>query len=120
MQNFVQTGKVVTVVAPYAVSSGGGVLVTGTGFIFGIAINNQNSGDYMDMNIEGVYDLAKDTSTFNQGDYVYWNNTTKLATSTATGNEKIGVAVLAQPNGTVAPGGASGDPTVRVRLNLSF
>jgi predicted RecA/RadA family phage recombinase len=120
MKNYVQQGKTLTVVAPYAVNSGGGVEITGTGYLFGIAVNNQNPGDNMEMQVEGVFDLAKDASTFNEGDYVYWNNTAYQATSTVGTNKKIGVAVLLQPNGNNAPGGATTDPTVRVRLNPTF
>ena len=120
MKNYVQQGKTITVIAPYAVSSGGGVEIAGTGYLFGIAVNNQSLGDNMEMQGEGVFDLAKDTSTFNEGDYVYWNNTAFQATSTVGTNKKIGVAVLMQANGIAAPGGAAGDPTVRVRLNPAF
>jgi predicted RecA/RadA family phage recombinase len=120
MNNYVQQGITVTVIAPYAVNSGGGVLVAGTGHLFGIAVNNQNQGDNMEIVTQGVFDLAKDTSTFAEGDYVYWDNTNKVATSTATNNTKIGVAALMQASGVAAPGGNSTDPTVRVRLNHDF
>src|SRR5271165_6977437 len=120
MQNYVQKGQTLTVVAPYGVTSGAGVLVSGTGYVFGIAVNTQNQGDSMEIVVEGVYDLTKDTSTFSSGDYVYWDNTNKVATSTATGNKKIGVALLSQPSGANALGGNSGDATVRVRLNSAF
>ena len=120
MQNYVQQGKTVTVVAPYNVTSGGGVQVSGTGYVFGIAVNTQNQNDSMEIVTEGVFDLVKDGSTFANGDYVYWDNTNKVATSTATGNKKIGVAVLSQPSGVNAAGGNSGDATVRVRLNPAF
>ena len=120
MKNYVQSGETVTVTAPYAVLSGGGILITGTGHIFGVAVNNQNSGDSSEVLTEGVFDLTKDTSTFAEGDYVYWNNSLQECTSTATSNTKIGVAALTTPSGVNAPGGLSGDPTVRVRLNQSF
>ena len=120
MNNYVQQGKTITVLAPYAVTGGGGVQVNGTGVLFGIAVNSQNLGDNMEIVTEGVFDLVKDTSTFVNGDYVYWDNTAKLCTSTATSNTKIGVAALTTPSGVNAPGGLSGDPTVRVRLNQSF
>jgi len=90
---------------------GGGLLVAGTGHIFGVAVNNQSSGDSTEVLTKGV-DLAKDTSTFAEGDYVYWDNTAKLCTSTATSNTKIGVAALTTPGGVNAPGGLSGDATV--------
>ena len=120
MQNYVQKGQTLTVVAPYAVTSGGGVLVAGTGYVFGVAVNTQNQGESMEIVVEGVFDLAKDASTFANGDYVYWDNTNKVTTSTTTGNKKIGAAVLSQPSGVNAAGGNSADATVRVRLNAAF
>jgi len=120
MKNYVQRGDTVTVTAPYAVLSGSGLLITGTGHIFGVAVNNQSSGDSTEVLTAGVFDLAKDTSTFAEGDYVYWDNTAKLCTSTSTSNTKIGVAAITTPSGVNAPGGLSGDATVRVRLNQSF
>jgi|GEM_PF-162629 predicted RecA/RadA family phage recombinase len=123
MQNYIQRGNTVTVAAPYALVSGQGCQV---GNIFGVAVNNQNLGDSTELVVEGVFDLAKDGSTFNSGDKVYWNNSTQQATSstlTAAGgsNKEIGFAVLNTPSGVNAPGGQAADPTVRVRLNpLSF
>jgi len=123
MQNYIQRGNTLTVAAPYALTSGQGCQV---GNIFGVSVNNQNPGDATELVVEGVFDLAKDGSTFNPGDKVYWNNTTQLATSstlTAAGasNKEIGFAAPNQPDGTVAPGGQTTDATVRVRLNpLSF
>ena len=114
MKNYVQRGDTVTVTAPYAVLSGGGILITGTGHIFGVAVNNQSSGDSSEVLTEGVFDLTKDTSTFAEGDYVCnWKIVCRKRTSTATSNTKIGVAALTTPSGVNAPGGLSGDPTVR-------
>jgi predicted RecA/RadA family phage recombinase len=120
MQNYIQRGETLTAIAPYNVTSGGGVQVSGTGYVFGIAVNTQNQGDNMEIVVEGVFDLAKDASTFTNGDYVYWDNTNRVATSTGTGNKKIGVAVLSQASGVSAPGGNTADATVRVRLNPAF
>ena len=119
MNNYVQQGKTITVIAPYAVNSGGGVEVVGTGYLFGIAVNTQALGDNMEIVTEGVFDLVKDTSTFANGDYVFWDNVNKVATSINT-DKKIGTAVLMQASGVNAPGGVAGDATVRVRLNQSF
>ena len=120
MKNYVQKGDTVTVIAPYAVLSGGGLLISGTGHIFGVAVNNQSSGDNMEVLTTGVFDLAKDNSTFAEGDYVYWDNTAKLCTSTSTSNTKIGVAAITTPSGVNALGGGANDATVRVRLNPTF
>ena len=119
MNNYVQQGKTITVIAPYNVNSGGGVEVVGTGYLFGVAVNTQVTGDNMEIVTEGVFDLVKDASTFSNGDYVYWDNVNHVATSINT-DKKIGVAVLMQASGANAPGGAAGDPTVRVRLNPAF
>lgn len=123
MQNYVQQGQTLTVIAPFALLSGGGCQV---GNIFGVSVNNQNTGDSSELVVEGVFDLAKDTSTFNPGDKVFWNNTTLQATSSpltaaGTSNKEVGFAVLSQASGVNAPGGQTTDATVRVRLiPLSF
>jgi predicted RecA/RadA family phage recombinase len=91
-----------TVAAPYTVKSGGGVKV---GNLFGVAVYDAALNASLEIVAMGVFDLAKDTSTFASGDAVYWDDTNKVATSTATGNKKIGVAVLSQPSGVNAPGG---------------
>jgi predicted RecA/RadA family phage recombinase len=113
MINFVQRGATLTVLAPYVLTSGAGCRV---GNIFGVAVNNQAQGDSSEIVLEGVFDLAKDSSTFASGDLVYWDNVAKAATSTVGSNLLIGEATLDQASGTAALGGASGDATVRVRL----
>ena len=104
MQNYVHRGETLTLTAPYAVSSGGGVKV---GNIFGVAVNTQVQGDSMEAVVSGVFDLAKDASTFSQGDLVYWDDTNKVGTSTVGANLLIGSAEKAQ---------LTGDGTVRVKL----
>jgi predicted RecA/RadA family phage recombinase len=113
MQNFIQQGNTLTLTAPYAVNSGAGALV---GRIFGVAADTLASGAIGQFVVKGVFDLAKDTSTFADGDKVYWDNSAKLCTSVATAHNIIGVAVLIQSDGTSALGGASGDATVRAFL----
>lgn len=105
MKNYVYSGSTIEVTAPYAVVSGAGVLV---GAIFGIAADDSAISVTMEIKTEGVFDLAKDTSVFSQGDRVFWDNTAKLATSVAAGNRSIGRAVQAQ---------LTGDATVRLMLN---
>lgn len=109
MKNYVQKGENLTIAAPYDVVSGGGVK---SGLIFGVAAGDALSGADVDLVTVGVFDLPKvSTDTFAVGAAVYWNDTTKLVTSTASGNTKIGVAVSAATN----PSG-----TVNVRLNGTF
>jgi predicted RecA/RadA family phage recombinase len=107
--NFVQPGETLTLAAPAAVDSGGGVLI---GSIFGVAQGDAASGALVDIATEGVWTLPKVSAlAISVGDVLYWDNTAKLVNKTASGNTRIGVAVTAAAN----PSG-----TVRVRLNGSF
>ncbi|WP_374422730.1 DUF2190 family protein [Paracoccus sp. (in: a-proteobacteria)] len=111
MKNYVQPGNTITLTAPYAVSSGDGLLV---GSIFGVAAGTAALGEAVEAALTGVYDLKKVASqAWAAGDKVYWDNTAKEATKTTTSNTLIGVAVVA------VAGGAS-DIIGRVRLNASF
>lgn len=109
MNNNVQPGKTVTVTAPYAVASGAGVLV---GALFGIAANTAALGAAVEVDTVGVFDIKKTSAqAWTQGQLVYWDNTAREVTTTASGNTKIGVALE-----------AAGNPSDvgRVRLNGSF
>ncbi len=109
MKNFVQPGVNLTLPAPYNVASGDGLLV---GLIFAVACAAAASGALVESTTEGVFDLtALTTDTATIGAAIYWDNTNKRCTTTASGNTKIGVATQAKANG---------ETTVRVRLNASF
>ena len=109
MRNYVQPGNNVTIPAPYAVASGGGVK---SGLLFGIAAGSAAEAADLDLVTVGVFDLTKvGANSFAVGAAVYWDDTAKLATSTSASNTKIGVAVEAAAADTAA---------VRVRLNGSF
>ena len=110
---YIQAGEIITALAAYTVVSGAGML---TGNMFGVAMDDTASGVAGQFKLNGVWDLAKDASTFTDESLVYWDNTAKKCTSTSSGNTLIGFATLLQPDGTSALGGASGDATVRVRL----
>jgi predicted RecA/RadA family phage recombinase len=111
MKNYVQPGNTLTLNAPYAVTSGDGLLVSS---IFGIASGTAALGEAVEAALVGVYDLKKVASqAWSVGDKVYWDNTNKEATKTATANTLIGVA-------TEAVAGGAGDVIGRVRLNGSF
>src|ERR1039457_5524754 len=87
MINFVKSGDNLTLAAPYDVLSGGGFKV---GNVFGVAANATLSGADVECDREGVYDLAKDNSTFSQGDLAYWDDSAKKVTSTVASNLLIG------------------------------
>jgi len=104
MNNFVKSGDNLTLAAPYDVLSGGGFKV---GNVFGVAANDTLSGADVECDVEGVYDLAKDASTFAQGDLAYWDDSAKKVTSTVASNLLIGAVEVAA---------ATGAAVVRVNL----
>ena len=118
MKNFVQNGKNVDITAPYAVASGGGVLV---GQLFGVAIADIANGEEGTIATEGVYTLDKATGSGTggaQGVLAYWNNTAKKVTGAAAGNTLIGcflkeaantdAVATVRLNGSARPAEASG------------
>ncbi|AHD01964.1 DUF2190 family protein [Leisingera methylohalidivorans] len=111
MKNYVQPGNTITLTAPYAVTSGDGLLV---GSIFGIASADAALNDPVEAALVGVFDLTKvGSQAWTVGAKVYWDDTNKRTTSVATSNKLIGVA-------TEAVAGGAGDTIGRVRLNGSF
>lgn len=113
MRNFIQRGDVLTVTntTGAAIASGSGVLL---GSVFGVAGNNIPVSEDGPINVVGVYELPKAPSqAWAFGVPVFWDNAAKVATTTATGNTRIGVAVL-------AVAGGAGDTLGQVRLNGSF
>ena len=79
------------------------------GTLFGISSYDATVGAEVELDLVGVFDIPKTAAeTFTRGAKVYWNNTTKLATSTAAGNSLIGATTVAA---------AGSDATARVRLN---
>ena len=111
MKNYVQPGKTITLTAPYAVTSGDGLLV---GSIFGVAAGTAALGEAVEAAVVGVYDMKKVASqAWVAGDRIYWDNTAKQTTKTLTSNTLIGVA-------TEAVAGGATDLIGRVRLNGAF
>jgi len=95
MKNFIQSGCTLTVIAPANVLSGQGVLA---GAIFGVACNDAVQGAQVEVNRLGVYALAAVTAdTGAIGAKIYWDNTAKRLTTTATNNTLVGA--LATPKG---------------------
>lgn len=101
MKNHVQPGNTLTLPAPADVLSGAGVVV---GSIFGVANGDALSGELVDLDVVGVFTLPKVSAlAIAIGDKVYWDDTNKLVTKTASGNTAIGVAtsVAANPSASV-------------------
>lgn len=106
MLNFVQPGNTVTLTAPANVASGAGVLV---GSMFGLAQFDALQGAEVECAVVGVFDIAKvSAQAWAPGDPIYWDDSAKLATTTAGANTLIGVAVATAANPT---------STGRLRLN---
>ncbi len=95
-KNFIQPGEVITVTAPAAVTSGSPLLV---GTLFGVAQTDAESGAYVEIVRRGVYVLPKVLAqAWTAGAKIYWDDTAKNCTSTASGNTLIGAAVAAAAN----------------------
>lgn len=109
MRNFVQPGEVISVAAPYALTSGQGALV---GSLFGVAVADAANGTPVELRCDGVFDLTKATGqAWTVGVALFWDNAARNVTTTLTGNTRIGVATAAA---------ASGATVGRVRLNGTF
>lgn len=101
-----QPGEVLKLLAPYDVASDAGFLV---GSIFAVASSAALSGAEVEGARRGVFIItALSTDTFSVGAKVYWDNTNKRCTSTASGNTLIGAATAVK---------ASGATTVTVLLD---
>lgn len=99
--NYVQPGDHIVVESEdvtdaVAISSGDGVLV---GSLFGVALVDIAVGASGAIATKGVWDIAKTSAeAWTVGQKIYWNATTGAATSTASTNKQIGVAVAVAEN----------------------
>lgn len=99
MKNFVQDGGVISVIAPYAVSSGGGVQI---GALVGVATHSAATGGPLEIKRRGVFDVAAlSTDVAPVGTPVYWDDTNKRITTTATDNTLVGCLTEAKADGDV-------------------
>ena len=107
--NYIQEGGAITVTAPSGgTTSGLGVKI---GSLFGVAATTQLINEDVVLLTEGVFELVKvGSQAWSVGDPIYWNDTSKYCTTTASGNLDIGVCVE-------AVGSGSGDTLGKVRLN---
>jgi len=110
MQNYIECGDVVPVVAAAAITSGQGLKV---GALLGVAAGSAAIGEKVSVILEGVFSLPKRThassAAMAQGSAVYWDDTAKVIDNTSNTGANIlaGYAFLAA---------ASLDATVQVRL----
>jgi len=94
MKNYIQPGRMLTLLAPATLLSGAVVIV---GSFVGIAATDAASGAPVEVSTEGVFDLPKTApEVWAQGAPVYWDAGTAKATTVGTGGlPLIGVATEA-------------------------
>ena len=93
MKNFIQPGHVVTVTAPVGGVVSGQMIKVGS--LVGVVASDAAENEECELAVSGVFDLPSDGSSFSQGAKVYWDDTAKQVTSTASGNTLIGHALAA-------------------------
>lgn len=95
MRNYVQPGDSLALAVPYAggVTSGQGVLV---GALFGVAAVDAAQNAVIECQTKGVFDIAKEPAlAITAGARLFWDNTNRRLTTTATGNFQVGLATVA-------------------------
>lgn len=94
--NYIQEGDTLVLAAPYDRLSGEGALI---GSLFGVALATVASGANGTFTTQGVFQLPKTSAqAWTVGAKIYWDNTNKECTTTATSNTLIGCAVEAAAN----------------------
>ena len=103
---FYHDGKRIDIVQSNDIESGDVVLI---GELIGVQTNQIKKDEKGSVAISGVFQVEKKPGfSFPEGQKVYWDNTVKQATSTASGNTLMGL--------TVAQTGTQ-DRTVLVKIN---
>ena len=93
MKNFIQQGSTLTLTAPATTTSGQLVVV---GAIIGVANFDAASGDEVEVDIEGVFELPKlSGDTIAVGEKLYWNGTALTKTAGTGSKPLVGYAVTA-------------------------
>lgn len=105
MKNYIQPGDTLTMPSPAAVTSGDVVIV---GAFIGIAAGDAASGADLDLVTKGVFSVPKvNAQAIGLGAVVYYDAATELATTTSSGNTRLGIATAAAANPS---------PSVNVKL----
>lgn len=106
MKNYIQSGQTMPYTAPSGGIAAGAVVISNK--IVGIAASSGAEGTSVQVNLGGVYELAKAAGAVAQGALVYWAAGAGNVTTTSSGNTLIGRAFAAA---------ADGDTTIQVILN---
>jgi predicted RecA/RadA family phage recombinase len=103
---FIQDGDYIDYTPGSAVAAGD-VIVQGD--LVGVAKGDIAANKLGALALTGVFDFAKNTGVaYTVGQILYWDDTTNVVTTTASGNKQIGKVVRAA---------ATTDSTVRMRLS---
>ena len=103
MRNYVQPGDSLALAVPCA----GGV-TSGQGALFGVAAIDGVQNAVIECQTKGVFDITKEPAlAITAGARLFWDNTNRRLTTTATGNFQVDVATVAA---------LVGDATVRAVL----
>ena len=97
----------IPMVVPYAggILSGQGMLV---GAFFGVAASDAAQNETVECETRGEFELPKEPAqAISAGARLFWDDTNRRITTTATGNVQVGIATMAA---------AASDATVRVML----
>ena len=107
MKNYIQPGKMVTAIAPVGGALSGTAYLIGS--LFGVAATSQAAGEDVEIATVGVFELPKVAGQAWAAPFaaVYWDNSAKKITITASGNKLVGVA-------TKAAGGSATKVNVRL------
>ncbi len=97
MINQVKSGAILTLIAPYAVAAGACAKVGGIIAVATSAVASAAEGEFVRV---GEFTLAKATGqAWTQGAKIYWDDTAKNCTTSASGNTLIGAATVAALSG---------------------
>lgn len=101
MNNLIAVGDTVTLTAPSGgVTAGSPVKI---GALVGVPVISAAEGAQFPLQMEGIVKIAKTSAqAWTEGAKIYWDDSGKVATTTATSNTLIGaaVAVAANPSAT--------------------
>ena len=87
MKIYVQDGYAIDILAPANITAGQSLLV---GDLFGVVLADAASGAAAVIQTSGVFTLRKATGSIAVGARVFWDDTAKRVTTTATSNRCIG------------------------------
>lgn len=101
------------------VPDAGATIASGAGFLsgstFGVASHDAVSGEELVIIIQGTFELAKTTGqAWTHGQVLYWDDTGKKITTTATSNYPVGKA-----NAAAASGATVGEVILMPGLSLA-